>query len=194
MSKVPKKTKRATKEENSMDVDDKPLTANSVSPFNRNKIIIDDDSEMRNENSIYKINYMTNQSNNKFLEDENILNIIKNKAKLPFKKPNWVSKYRVKEKNARTSKNLKNLLVDNLDTQTYNICKIKNKLDQSIEAGPSFLPKVKYCDVTGFETQYQDPRSGLRYYNSDIYKLSQNMTEPIKNQYLLIRKALFIIK
>ena len=66
--------------------------------------------------------------------------------------------------------------------------------DQGIEAGPSYLPKIKYCDVTGFETNYQDPRSGLRYYNSDIYKLSQIMTEPIKNQYLSIRKALFIIK
>ncbi len=124
MSKFSKKSKRISKEENAMDIDDKPLTVNSVSPFNRSKIIVDDDTEMKNENSSYKLNFSNNQTNNKFLEDENILNIIKSKSKLPFKKPNWVSKYRVKEKNARTSKNLKNLLVDNLDTQTYNICKI----------------------------------------------------------------------
>lgn len=125
MSKISKKSKRFSKEENSMDIDDKPLTVNSVSPFNRNKIIIDDEPEMKNDIFSYKMNSSNNQTNNKFLEDENILNIIKSKSKLSFKKPNWVSKYRVKEKNARTSKNLKNLLVDNLDTQTYNICKIK---------------------------------------------------------------------
>ena len=68
------------------------------------------------------------------------------------------------------------------------------KIDQSIEAGPSHLPKKKYCDLTGFEGKYQDPFSGLRYYNAEIYKIIQNLSDPIKNQYLSIRKALFIIK
>jgi len=72
--------------------------------------------------------------------------------------------------------------------------KLFTSSDQSIEAGPSILPKKKYCDITGFETNYSDPKSGLRYYNSDIFKLIQNFPEPIKNQYLALRKALFIIK
>jgi INO80 complex subunit C len=67
-------------------------------------------------------------------------------------------------------------------------------IDQGIEAGPSLQPRRKYCDITGFETNYIDPRSGLRYYNSEIYKIIQNLSEPIKNQYLSLRKALFIIK
>jgi INO80 complex subunit C len=67
-------------------------------------------------------------------------------------------------------------------------------LDQSIEAGPTLLPKKKYCDITGFESNYVDPRSGLRFYNSEIFKLVQSLNDPIKNQYLSIRKALFIIK
>lgn len=67
-------------------------------------------------------------------------------------------------------------------------------LDNGLEAGPSILPKKKYCDITGLESKYTDPRSGLRYYNSDIFKLVQNFTEPQKNQYLSLRKALFLIK
>jgi len=67
-------------------------------------------------------------------------------------------------------------------------------LDQGIEAGPSFMPKKKYCDITGFESTYSDPKTGLRYYNSEIFKIIQNLSEPVKNQYLSLRKALFIIK
>jgi INO80 complex subunit C len=67
-------------------------------------------------------------------------------------------------------------------------------LDQSIEAGPSLLPKRKYCDITGFESNYTDPGTGLRYYDAEIYKIVHTLTEPIKNQYLAMRKALFIIK
>jgi len=63
-----------------------------------------------------------------------------------------------------------------------------------LEAGPTIFPKKKYCDITGLEGRYTDPRSGLRYYNSDIFKLLQNFPEPLRNQYLSLRKALFILK
>jgi INO80 complex subunit C len=111
----------------------------------------------------------------------------KHKYKACFKKLNWNSKFRNKDKNARSAKNMKNLMLDSLDSLSYNMY-------QSIEAGPSILPKKKYCDLTGFQGNYQDPSSGLRYYNSEIYKIIQNLSDPIKNQYLSIRKALFIIK
>ena len=44
------------------------------------------------------------------------------RIKLPFKKPNWNSKYRNKEKNARVTKNMKNMIQDTLDSMSYNIC------------------------------------------------------------------------
>lgn len=68
------------------------------------------------------------------------------------------------------------------------------KKDNSIDAGPTVMPKNKYCDITGFESNYRDPRTGLRYFNSEIFKIVNSLAEPIKNQYLSIRKALFIIK
>jgi INO80 complex subunit C len=108
----------------------------------------------------------------------------------------FVAKYRNKEKANRNTKSSKNLILDNLQSISLNTCILLNLIfiDNSLEAGPSVLPKKKYCDVTGLESKYVDPRSGLRYYNSDIFKLVQNFTEPLKNQYLSLRKALFIIK
>jgi hypothetical protein len=116
-------------------------------------------------------------------------------AKASFKKANWLSKFRSKDK-SRSGKNIKNVIQDSLDSLSYSQCKCHgfNYLDQGIEAGPTLLPKKKYCDITGFETSYLDPRSGLRYYNTEIFKLVQSLSDPIKNQYLSVRKALFIIK
>ncbi len=45
------------------------------------------------------------------------------RGKLSFKKSNWSSKFRIKEKNARVSKNIKNLMNDTLDNLSYNSCK-----------------------------------------------------------------------
>lgn len=119
----------------------------------------------------------------------------KNKTHLPFKNKNFIPKFRLKEKHNRGSKNIKNMTNDINDNLSFNICNYNYLIsDQSLEAGPSILPKRKYCDITGFESRYIDPISGLRYYNSDIYKILQRLSEPIKNQYLAMRKALFIIK
>lgn len=57
------------------------------------------------------------------------INIIKilifniEKSKLSFKKPNFASKFRSKEKNARVAKNIKNMVQDTLDSLSYNMCK-----------------------------------------------------------------------
>ncbi len=116
--------------------------------------------------------------------------------KFPFKKQHWISKLRDKDSKTtnRAPKNMKSMVVDNTDNSSYNICKFKINLDQSLEVGPSTIPKKKYCDITGLECNYTEPTTGLRYYNSEIFKLIQNLPEPIKNQYLSLRKALFIIK
>lgn len=102
---------------------------------------------------------------------------------LPFKKKNWSSKIRLHEKSNRNSKNMKNLSKDIIDGISY-------KIYQELEAGPSVLPKKKYCDLTGLEAPYSEINTGIRFYNADIYKEFQNMSQPIKNQYLNIRRAL----
>lgn len=41
-------------------------------------------------------------------------------------------------------------------------------IDHEYEAPPSLRPSKKYCDVTGLEAPYTDPKSRLRYHNADI--------------------------
>jgi len=38
-----------------------------------------------------------------------------------------------------------------------------------IEAPPSLLPAKKYCDLTGLEAKYTDPKSKLRYFSATEY-------------------------
>ncbi len=107
---------------------------------------------------------------------------------LNFKNKNFESKIRAKtEKNYRNSKNMKNLGKEGKDAISY-------KIYCDLEAGPSILPKKKYCDFTGLTSCYNELHTGIRYYNSQIYKISQNIPQPIKDQYLNIRKALIRLK
>ena len=107
---------------------------------------------------------------------------------LNFKNKNFESKLRAKtEKNYRNSKNMKNLGKEGKDAISY-------KMYCDIEAGPSIFPKKKYCDFTGLTSNYNELHTGIRYYNSQIYKMSQNIPQPIKDQYLNIRKALIRLK
>ena len=67
-------------------------------------------------------------------------------------------------------------------------------LDTNIEVGPSTKTQKKYCDITGFETKYQDKETRMRFYNTNIYRAIKDMPEPIVNQYLALRKANFVLK
>lgn len=122
-----KRSRKNVKESEEMAIDSPQKSSIGIpSPQSSKNKIVEDDQDFRIEIPYQKLNLSSNsiqQYNNKFLEDETVQNIIKAKSKLPFKKQNWTSKLRQKEKNARTAKNLKNLLTDNVDTQSYNICK-----------------------------------------------------------------------
>ena len=132
-------------------------------------------------------------SNNNDIETENkkVINMKDNHPvnySLSFKNKNFESKLRAKtEKNYRNSKNMKNLGKEGKDAISY-------KIYCDLEAGPSLLPKKKYCDFTGLTSCYNELHTGIRYYNSQIYKISQNIPQPIKDQYLNIRKALIRLK
>ena len=52
----------------------------------------------------------------------------------------------------------------------------------SIEAPPSVLPPKKYCDITGLESNYQDPKSRLRYHNSEIFRVVRGLMGGIDQQ------------
>lgn len=64
----------------------------------------------------------------------------------------------------------------------------------NIEAAPSTKPKKKYCDITGLPAPYTDPKTGLRYFNKEIYGFIQSLTPGQVQQYLELRGAHTVLK
>ncbi|KAM3421789.1 hypothetical protein BST61_g2168 [Cercospora zeina] len=64
----------------------------------------------------------------------------------------------------------------------------------SIAAAPSLKPKKKYCDITGLPAKYKDPKSGLYYYNAEIYAVVRSLNTTQVQQYLAARGANTVLK
>ncbi|KAH0657582.1 hypothetical protein KY289_026330 [Solanum tuberosum] len=45
----------------------------------------------------------------------------------------------------------------------------------NIETPPSMHPGKKICDITGFEAPYFDPRTKLRYANTEVFKAIRSL-------------------
>jgi len=57
----------------------------------------------------------------------------------------------------------------------------------STEAPPSFLPLRKYCDITGLEAPYRDPKTKLRYHDLGVYNYLQNLNPATIQAHLSVR-------
>jgi hypothetical protein len=66
--------------------------------------------------------------------------------------------------------------------------------DTSIDAAPSSFPPRKYCDLTGFEAPYTDPRSGLRFSSVAAYRFLQELPEYSRYQLLGLRNAAPVLR
>lgn len=64
----------------------------------------------------------------------------------------------------------------------------------SIAAAPSLKPKKKYCDITGLPAKYRDPKTGLYYFNADIYGVVKSLTTGQVQEYLAARGANTVLK
>jgi INO80 complex subunit C len=51
-----------------------------------------------------------------------------------------------------------------------------------IDAPPSLLPQKKYCDITGLEGKYTDPKTKLKYHNSEVYAVIQSLPASIDQE------------
>ena len=78
-------------------------------------------------------------------------------------------------------------MTTSIDTRSF-------EMNAALDAGPSTSKPPKYCDFTGFPCSYKDKKTGLRYYDKLIFEIVESISEPIKNQYLSMRNALFVIK
>jgi INO80 complex subunit C len=64
----------------------------------------------------------------------------------------------------------------------------------SIQAAPSFKPKQKYCDITGLPAPYSDPKTGLRYHNTEVYSVIRTLNTTQVQEILAARGAHTVLK
>ncbi|KAL1915473.1 uncharacterized protein VTP21DRAFT_6597 [Calcarisporiella thermophila] len=109
-----------------------------------------------------------------------VINLIK--ANRPFKNTSYVA--------PKKYKNLKQILPIEksqdipVDMPTY----------WSIEAPPSLIPQKKYCDITGLEGKYTDPKTGLRYYSSEVFQMVKQLPPGSIQEYLGLRNAAVVLR
>lgn len=64
----------------------------------------------------------------------------------------------------------------------------------NIEAGPSVIPPKKYCDLTSFQSNYQDPRTRIRYAKAEQHQFIKSMDLNTIDKILSIRNASMRLK
>jgi len=100
----------------------------------------------------------------------------------PFKNPHY--------KTPKKFKTLKQILAAErnlntpLDVPTYS----------NIEAPPSIRPQKKYCDITGLEARYTDPKTRLRYHSAEVYKEIKQLAPGVIQDYLGLRHAAVVLR
>uniref|UniRef100_A0A0E0P6N3 Vps72/YL1 C-terminal domain-containing protein n=2 Tax=Oryza TaxID=4527 RepID=A0A0E0P6N3_ORYRU len=87
-------------------------------------------------------------------------------ATFPFKKVQIADKYPKGQSRGRQWKHLR-LLLQAADATSLPPDR-PNYLN--IQSPPSIYPPKRYCDITGFEAPYVDPRTKLRYADPEVFK------------------------
>ncbi|RKF62622.1 putative chromatin-remodeling complex subunit ies6 [Erysiphe neolycopersici] len=64
----------------------------------------------------------------------------------------------------------------------------------SIESAPSLAHSKHYCDITGLPAPYTDPKTRLRYHNSEVFGIIRTLGPGVAEQYLEARGAHTILK
>ncbi|KAI8057945.1 hypothetical protein BDF22DRAFT_14829 [Syncephalis plumigaleata] len=65
---------------------------------------------------------------------------------------------------------------------------------ERIAAPPSIKPRKKYCDITGLEAKYTEPKTNLRYHSAQVYELIQELPPHRVQELLALRKANIVLK
>ncbi|CAN0879366.1 Protein EIN6 ENHANCER [Linum grandiflorum] len=109
---------------------------------------------------------------------------------LSFKKIQMSDKYPKGQSRARHWKHLKQILqVENFQNYPPDEPNYVN-----IESPPSMHPSKKICDITGFKAPYVDPRTNLRYANTEVFKQLRGLPNEYVQRYLALRNAAVVLK
>ncbi|KAL3642622.1 hypothetical protein CASFOL_013437 [Castilleja foliolosa] len=64
----------------------------------------------------------------------------------------------------------------------------------NIESPPSMHPCKRICDITGYEAPYFDPRTKLRYANTEVFKAIRSLPNDYVQRYLALRNAAVVLR
>ncbi|KAI9802951.1 MAG: hypothetical protein M1825_002182 [Sarcosagium campestre] len=66
----------------------------------------------------------------------------------------------------------------------------------NIESAPSLHPahQRRYCDITGLQAPYTDPKTRLRYHNTEVFAVVRGLGQGVAEQYLEARGAHVVLK
>ncbi|MCL7048750.1 hypothetical protein MKW94_021872 [Papaver nudicaule] len=109
---------------------------------------------------------------------------------LNFKRVQVSEKYPKGQARGRHWKHLKQIL----QAENYQACSPDEPTYVNIETPPSKYPSKKFCDITGCEARYIDPRTNLRYANTDVFKHIRILPNEYVQRYLTLRNAAVVLK
>jgi INO80 complex subunit C len=64
----------------------------------------------------------------------------------------------------------------------------------NIESAPSLAHARRYCDVTGLPAPYMDPKTRMRYHNSEVFAMIRSLPQGVAEQFLEARGAHTVLK
>ncbi|CAN6242312.1 unnamed protein product, partial [Urochloa humidicola] len=109
---------------------------------------------------------------------------------LPFKKVQTADKYPKGQSRGRQWKHLRHLLqaadASSMPPDRPNYL--------NIQSPPSIYPPKRYCDITGFEAPYVDPRTKLRYADPEVFKQIRMLPDEYVQRYLALRNAAVVLR
>ncbi|XP_047333803.1 chromatin-remodeling complex subunit ies6-like [Impatiens glandulifera] len=109
---------------------------------------------------------------------------------LSFKKIQIYEKYPKGQARNRHWKNLKQIIRDD----SVRIQHPDEPNYVNIATPPSMHPVKRICDITGYEAPYYDPRTNLRYANTEVFKQIRALPNEYVQRYLALRNAAVVLK
>ncbi|KAK1265115.1 hypothetical protein QJS04_geneDACA016925 [Acorus gramineus] len=109
---------------------------------------------------------------------------------LGFKKIQMADKYPKGQSRGRHWKHLKQIL----QAENYLNYPANEPNYINIESPPSMYPPKKFCDITGFETPYTDPRTSIRYANTEVFRRIRSLPNEYVQRYLSLRNAAVVLR
>ena len=101
-----------------------------------------------------------------------------------YKNPEYLEKKNKKQARGRSSKNNTTAATFVTSEGVEVVLKINSS---QILVNESKEPKLKFCDITGFETKNTDPKLGINYLDRFVYKYIRQLPKSTIDEFKFLR-------